>query len=50
MIRPETVEVEYQTLGGKLKRERFEKLMARVFQHEFDHLEGWNLTRDFGRG
>ena len=34
------IEVEYQTLGGKLIHEEIEDLAARVFQHELDHLNG----------
>ncbi len=38
--RPFNIEVEYQTLDGKKVREEMDDLLARVFQHEFDHLEG----------
>ena len=38
--RPFKIEVEYQTLKGEKVREEIDDLLARVFQHEFDHLEG----------
>jgi len=38
--RPFKIEVEYQKLDGKKVREEMDDLLARVFQHEFDHLEG----------
>jgi peptide deformylase len=38
--RPFKIEVEYQTIKGKKVREEMQDLLARVFQHEFDHLEG----------
>jgi len=38
--RPFKIEVEYQTLKGEKVREEMDDLLARVFQHEFDHLEG----------
>lgn len=40
VVRPETVEVEYQDLEGRTHREVLTELPARVFQHELDHLDG----------
>jgi peptide deformylase len=34
------VEVEYITRNGKTKRQIFTDFVARIFQHEYDHLEG----------
>jgi peptide deformylase len=34
------VDVEFIDRQGRLRRERFAGFMARLFQHEFDHLEG----------
>lgn len=34
------VEVEYTTLDGQHKHERYEGFLARIFQHELDHLDG----------
>ena len=38
--RYQTVEVEYTTRDGKLKRQEFTDFVARIVQHELDHLEG----------
>ena len=38
--RYKTVEVEYTTPAGRLQRDVLEGFVARIFQHEFDHLEG----------
>lgn len=38
--RPETVEVEYTNIEGKRLRGGFSGLLARVIQHEYDHLDG----------
>lgn len=34
------VEVEYTDQRGRLQRREFDGFVARIFQHEFDHLEG----------
>lgn len=38
--RPEIIRLRYQNLDGKIKEERFDGLLARVLQHEIDHLNG----------
>ena len=38
--RPEAILCEYQDLSGEIFREEMHELEARVFQHEFDHLNG----------
>jgi peptide deformylase len=38
--RPFKVWVKYQTIEGKIIEEELEGLLARVFQHEYDHLDG----------
>lgn len=38
--RPQTVWVEYQDLTGQVHQEKLNGLKARIFLHEFDHLEG----------
>jgi peptide deformylase len=38
--RPKQILVEYQTVKGKKERKKFKDFVARVFQHEFDHLNG----------
>lgn len=34
------VEVEYTDANGELQKDRFEGFVARIFQHEYDHLQG----------
>jgi peptide deformylase len=42
--RPETIEVEYEDENGeKIERELY-GLQSRIFQHEYDHMEGSNFT------
>ena len=38
------IEVEYTTRDGKLKQEIFTDFIARIFQHELDHLDGIIFT------
>lgn len=38
--RPKKIVVKYHDDSGKIKKATFEGTMARVYQHEFDHLEG----------
>jgi peptide deformylase len=33
------VEVEYQNIVGEILKQKFDGFHARVFQHEFDHLQ-----------
>jgi peptide deformylase len=40
ITRPEEVLLNYQTVEGCEKSEKFEGWMARVLQHEIDHLDG----------
>jgi len=40
VTRPESVEVSWTDVDGQRKTETFTELMARIIQHEFDHLEG----------
>jgi peptide deformylase len=47
--RYETVTVEYQDILGKLHHSEFSGLMARVFQHEYDHLDGVCFVNKVGR-
>lgn len=35
-----TIEVEYTTRDGRLERQVFTNFVARIFQHELDHLNG----------
>lgn len=38
--RHKKIEVEYTTVDNKTKRVVFEDFIARIFQHEYDHLKG----------
>ena len=40
VTRPEAVTVRYQDLEGQVHEERVDGLLARVLQHEIDHLNG----------
>jgi peptide deformylase len=38
--RYQAIEVEYTTRDGQLHRQELTDFVARIFQHEYDHLEG----------
>jgi peptide deformylase len=38
--RYQAIEVEYTSRDGKLHRQEFTDFVARIFQHEYDHLDG----------
>ncbi|HXK49994.1 MAG TPA: peptide deformylase [Clostridiales bacterium] len=38
--RPENIEVEYTDIDGNRHTERYDGILARVIQHEYDHLDG----------
>lgn len=38
--RYQAIEVEYTTRDGKQNRQELTDFVARIFQHEYDHLEG----------
>ncbi|MDC1068486.1 peptide deformylase [Candidatus Kapabacteria bacterium] len=40
VTRPELIQIEYQDLNGVTHKMEFGDLLARVIQHEFDHLNG----------
>ena len=40
VLRPQQITLKYQTLSGEEKTEEHDELMARVIQHEIDHLNG----------
>ena len=42
--RYQTIEVEYTTRQGEIKREVLTDFVARIFQHELDHLDGIIFT------
>lgn len=43
--RPSIVEFTYQDENGEEKTGKFAGLTSRVFQHEYDHMEGKNFTQ-----
>lgn len=43
--RPDIVEFTYQTVHGEEKTGKFRGITSRVFQHEYDHMEGKNFTQ-----
>ena len=38
--RYEAIEIEYSDRNGKLQKQEFTDFVARIFQHEYDHLNG----------
>ncbi len=40
VLRPETIDVRYYDINFNLIEERLDGIKARIFQHEYDHLEG----------
>jgi len=42
--RPETIEVEYAAANGEKAQRDLYGLQSRIFQHEYDHMEGSNFT------
>ena len=40
VLRHKSIEVSYTTLGGIIVKQKFSDFVARIFQHEFDHLQG----------
>ena len=44
VVRPTAVRIKYQTTDGEDRNEWIDTFLARVIQHEFDHLEGVLFT------
>jgi len=42
--RPNVIEFEYMDMEGNPQKGKFAGLTARIFQHEYDHMEGKNFT------
>ncbi len=40
VVRSQNIDIEYFTIDGKKKKERFEDFVAVIIQHEYDHLQG----------
>ena len=45
IARPETVVVKYQDEGKELHKIKLTGFIARIFQHEYDHMEGIDFTQ-----
>ena len=43
--RPDSVVVKYEDANGKLHKEKLTGFASRVFQHEYDHMEGIDFTQ-----
>ena len=43
--RPEWVQVEFEDESSKIHERKYSGLEARIFQHEYDHMEGTNFTK-----
>ena len=44
IYRPHSIIVKYEDENKKLHKTKFEGLIARIFQHEYDHMEGIDFT------
>ena len=47
--RPEGIEVTYENVKGELQEKAMFGLEARIFQHEYEHMEGRNFTEKVSR-
>ena len=45
LTRPAGIKVKYQNVKGEVKEDIFTGLTARVFQHEYDHMNGKDFTK-----
>ena len=45
IVRPETIVVKYEDEGKELHKIRLTGFIARIFQHEYDHMEGIDFTQ-----
>ena len=49
ITRPEGIEVEFEDVNGDTQQKALFGLECRIFQHEFDHMEGTNYTKIVSR-
>ena len=49
IARPEGIEVEFEDVNGDTQQKALFGLECRIFQHEFDHMEGTNFTKIVSR-
>ena len=45
IARPETIVVQYEDEGKELHKIKLTGFIARIFQHEYDHMEGIDFTQ-----
>ena len=45
IVRPETIVVKYEDEGKELHKIKLTGFIARIFQHEYDHMEGIDFTQ-----
>ena len=45
VLRPNKIVVKYEDVDKKLHKRKLEGLASRVFQHEYDHMEGIDFTQ-----
>ena len=45
ITRPETIVVKYEDEGKSIFKRRLDGYIARIFQHEYDHMEGIDFTQ-----
>ena len=45
VCRPTKIVVKYEDAGKKVRKEKLEGIISRVFQHEHDHMEGIDFTQ-----
>ena len=45
IARPETIVVKYEDEGKELHKVKLTGFVARIFQHEYDHMEGIDFTQ-----
>ena len=43
--RPSTIVVKYEDENKKMHKIKLEEFIARIFQHEYDHMEGIDFTQ-----
>ena len=49
VVRPKTIEVEYETTKGTKETTRLDNMESKCFQHEYDHLEGITFNKKVSR-
>jgi peptide deformylase len=50
VMRSQNIQVKWQGLNGKVKRKKLRGWEARIFQHEYDHLDGTLYVDRLGEG